>query len=209
MVTFKTIKQNISAEIIEKKSKFIANIFYVEKIEEAETYIRKIKKKYNDAKHNCFAYAIETKDEGIAIKYNDDGEPQGTAGAPILKLILEQGLSNILIVVTRYFGGILLGTGGLVRAYTSATQKALDFSEIIKKTRGYNAKIEAEYCQADDIKYYLEKNKIKVSKTQYLEKVEFIVEITEELSKKIEDDCSHNKIKIVKYETLEEKFVEI
>ena len=118
---------------MEKKSKFIANIIYVETTDEAEEYIKQIKKKYHDAKHNCFAYAIETGSGGIAVKYNDDGEPQGTAGAPILKLILEQGLSNILVVVTRYFGGVLLGTGGLVRAYTGATEKALESANIIEK----------------------------------------------------------------------------
>ncbi len=119
---------------MEKKSRFIANVFYVETIEEADNYIKQIKKEYNDAKHNCFAYAIETENGGIAIKYNDDGEPQGTAGAPILKMLLEKGLSNILVVVTRYFGGILLGTGGLVRAYTGAAEKALEVAEIVEKS---------------------------------------------------------------------------
>lgn len=109
-IKFKAIKQNVTGEIVEKKSRFIANIFYVESIEEAEKKIKELKKKYNDARHNCFAYAIEVQGDGVAVKYNDDGEPAGTAGAPILKLILESGLSNILIVVTRYFGGILLGT---------------------------------------------------------------------------------------------------
>ena len=124
----------MKAEIVEKKSRFIANIFYVETVDEAEEYIKQIKKEYHDAKHNCFAYAIETGNGGIAVKYNDDGEPQGTAGAPILKMILEQGMSNILVVVTRYFGGILLGTGGLVRAYTGATECALNSAKIINKT---------------------------------------------------------------------------
>ena len=106
----------------------------MESVEEAEEYIKMIKKKYHDAKHNCFAYAIETENGGVAVKYNDDGEPQGTAGAPILKMILEQGMSNTLVIVTRYFGGILLGTGGLVRAYTGATEEALKTAEIVKKT---------------------------------------------------------------------------
>ena len=171
MQTFKAIKQNVSAEIIEKKSKFIAHIFYVETAEEADKYIKQIKKKYNDARHNCFAYAIETCDGGIAVKYNDDGEPQGTAGAPILKLVLEKGLSNILVVVTRYFGGILLGTGGLVRAYTCATEEALQKTEIISKARGYEAKIEVEYNYLEPLKYYLEKMNIKIIEIQYLEKI--------------------------------------
>lgn len=209
MQTFKAIKQNTSAEIVEKKSRFIANIFYVENSEEAEKHIKEMKKKYNDARHNCFAYAIETLDGGIAVKYNDDGEPQGTAGAPMLKLILEQGLSNILVVVTRYFGGILLGTGGLVRAYSGAVEKALEKVEIIEKTKGYKAKIQVEYSDADALKYYLEKMNIKVEKVEYLDKVEFIIEIVEELNEKLKNDYSQNNFKIVKYEIIEEKFVEI
>jgi len=209
MITFKAIKQNVSAEIVEKKSKFIANIFYVENSDEAEEYIKQIKKKYNDARHNCFAYAIETGDGGIAVKYNDDGEPQGTAGAPMLKMILEQGLSNILVVVTRYFGGILLGTGGLVRAYSGAVEKALEQAEIVEKTRGYEAEIQVEYSEVEPLKYYLQKMNIKVKKIEYLENVKFTIEIIDELSKKIQNDYNYNNFKIEKYNIVRGKFVEI
>lgn len=209
MQSFKTITDNVSAELVEKKSRFIANIFYVENSDQAQEYIKQIKKKYNDAKHNCFAYAIETGDGGIAVKYNDDGEPQGTAGSPMLKLVLEQGLSNILVVVTRYFGGILLGTGGLVRAYSGAVEKALENAEIIEKTKGYEAKIIVEYSDVEALKYYLEKMNINITNVEYLEKVEFTIEIIEELVEKLKDDYSHNNFKIEKYEVLKEKFVEI
>ena len=142
MEEFYTISNNSEAEIIEKKSKFIAHIFYVESIEEAEKYLKATRKKYHDARHNCFAYAIETIDGGIAVKYNDDGEPAGTAGSPILKILLEKGITNVLVVVTRYFGGILLGTGGLVRAYTKTTLEALNKVEIIKKEKGCEIELE-------------------------------------------------------------------
>ena len=99
----------------------------------AEEYIKQMRKKYHDAKHNCFAYSIETNAGEHIVKYSDDGEPQGTAGAPILKIITEQGFSNIVVIVTRYFGGILLGTGGLVRAYTGATEEALQNATIVNK----------------------------------------------------------------------------
>ena len=115
---FKTINKNTKAEIVEKKSKFIANVFYVESVEEAEEYVKKIKKQEHDAKHNCFAYIITDLEGNTIQKSSDDGEPSGTAGAPMLKILTEKNLSNILVVVTRYFGGILLGTGGLVRAYS-------------------------------------------------------------------------------------------
>lgn len=208
-IEFKTIKESATAEIIEKKSKFIANIFYVESIEEAEKHIKEIKKKYNDAKHNCFAYAIEAENNGIIIKYNDDGEPAQTAGAPILKLILEQGLSNILVVVTRYFGGILLGTGGLVKAYTEATEKALKNSKIIKKTRGYEIKIVIEYNYLEPLKYYLDKENIKISKIEYMEKIELIIEISKKMFTEFEENKKNSNFEIEKYETTKEKFVEI
>lgn len=181
----------------------------METTEEAEEYIKQIKKKYHDAKHNCFAYAIETGNGGIAVKYNDDGEPQGTAGAPILKMVLEQGLSNILVIVTRYFGGILLGTGGLVRAYTGAAEQALKNAEIIEKTKGYEAKITIDYNNLQPLKYYLEKVSAKIIDIKYLEKIEVIVEIIENLSESIENYYNENNFDVIEYKIIREKFVEI
>ena len=112
-----TIKENASCEIVEKK--FIANVFYVESKEEAEDFIKQIHKQYHDAKHHCYAYRISSK-ENIIEKASDDGEPSGTAGAPILTILSKNHLANVLVIVTRYFGGILLGTGGLVKAYSKA-----------------------------------------------------------------------------------------
>lgn len=206
IVKFKAIKENTSAKIIEKKSKFIANVFYVESIEEAEQYIKDIKKEYHDAKHNCFAYAIETPEGGIAVKYNDDGEPQGTAGAPILKLILEKGLLNILVIVTRYFGGILLGTGGLVRAYSSVVEEALRKAQIIEKARGYEVKIQVNYDNLENLRYHLEKMNIKILKVEYSEKIEITIDI---LKNNLEEITKNNKLKIEKQNILKEKFVEI
>lgn len=208
-VIFKTINQAQTAEITEKKSRFIANILYVESIEEAEEYIKQIRKKYNDAKHNCFAYAIETEDGSIAVKYNDDGEPGGTAGAPMLKIILENGLSNVLVVVTRYFGGILLGTGGLVRAYSDVTKKAIEKTKIIQKTRGYEAKIQIEYDSLETLKYYLKKQNIKIINTNYEEKIEVIVEIPKNVLNEFTNNYNNNKFKIIKFDTVKEKFIEI
>lgn len=209
MEKFKTISNNAEAEIVEKKSKFIAHVFYIETVEEAEAYIKEMKKKYHDARHNVFAYALETGDGGIAVKYNDDGEPQGTAGAPILKIILEQGLSNILVVVTRYFGGILLGTGGLVRAYSEATIKALESTKIINKKKGYQAKIITTYDQMEQFNYYANKNNLKVAKIEYLENIEITVEISDELLNEITNINNKNPIKIIKYDILKEKYIDI
>lgn len=133
MDEFKTIlENNIQAEITEKKSRFIANLFYVENADEAEIRIKEIKKKYHDAKHNCFAYLIFENGE-IYKKFSDDGEPSGTAGAPMMEIIEKENLRNVLIVVTRYFGGILLGTGGLVRAYSDSLKEAISKATLVVK----------------------------------------------------------------------------
>ena len=127
MEEFNTIAENmkITAEIVEKKSKFIANIFYIDSVEEADNIIKAIKKKYYDAKHNCIAYRVMVNDK-IVERSSDGGEPSGTAGAPMLAILQKNNLCNILVVVTRYFGGILLGTGGLVSCYSQATLDALE-----------------------------------------------------------------------------------
>ena len=207
MEEFYTISNNSEAEIIEKKSKFIAHIFYVESIEEAEKYLKATRKKYHDARHNCFAYAIETIDGGIAVKYNDDGEPAGTAGSPILKILLEKGITNVLVVVTRYFGGILLGTGGLVRAYTKTTLEALNKVEIIKKEKGCEIELEIEYCDLESAKKYLYDIGVKSIKVEFLEKVKLNAEIPKNMLKYIETENVKKNFKILKYNILEEKII--
>ncbi|MGN1351197.1 MAG: IMPACT family protein [Clostridia bacterium] len=207
MEEFYTISNNSEAEIIEKKSKFIAHIFYVESIEEAEKYLKATRKKYHDARHNCFAYAIETIDGGIAVKYNDDGEPAGTAGSPILKILLEKGITNVLVVVTRYFGGILLGTGGLVRAYTKTTLEALNKVEIIKKEKGCEIELEIEYCDLESAKKYLYDIGVKSIKVEFLEKVKLNAEIPKNMLKYIETEDVKKNFKILKYNILEEKII--
>lgn len=176
---FKTINKNVSAEIVEKKSKFIANVFYVETVEEAEEKVKEIKKKYFDARHNCFAYSVFTKD-GIVNRFSDDGEPSGTAGGPMLNILNGKELTNLVVVVTRYFGGILLGTGGLIRAYTGATQEALGMVEEVHKDLGLEAKLITTYPELEKLKYYLKQNSIDIKGAEYNENVEVFVDITEE-----------------------------
>ena len=196
METFKTIKNNALAEITEKKSKFIAHIFYVEKnsiMMQGITFLLMLQKLWIG---------------GIAVKYNDDGEPQGTAGSPILKIILEQGLSNILVVVTRYFGGVLLGTGGLVRAYSEATLKALENAEFVEKIIGYKVKIWIEYDSIEQIKYYASKSNFKITNIEYLENIEIIVEIAKDKLLDFTNNNSKIPLKILKYDILEEKYID-
>ena len=155
---FKTVESNEEADITEKKSKFIANIFYITSEEEAEEKIRQIKRKHNTARHHCYAYRIIRKNE-IINKSSDDGEPSGTAGMPMLNILEKNNFINILVVVTRYFGGILLGTGGLVKAYSEATQKVIEKSEIVIEEEGIELEIELNYKDLENFKYYCNKNK--------------------------------------------------
>lgn len=167
---YNTIKENASYEIVEKKSKFIGNVFYVESKEEAEKIIKEQKKKYHDARHNCWAYRV-LDDNNVVEKSSDDGEPSGTAGAPMLNILSKENIVNILVVVTRYFGGILLGTGGLVKAYSESTKLALEQAKITKIEEGFIYKIEINYSDLDSFKYYLKNNEIKLVKEEYFENV--------------------------------------
>ena len=206
MEDLKTIKENTFAEIIEKKSRFIANIFSVESQDEAEAIIDKTRKKYYDAKHNCFAYIVIGQNNDIIKKCSDDGEPAGTAGNPMLEILEKIGLTNVLVVVTRYFGGILLGTGGLVRAYSSATKEALGKANIINKTIGYEVQIVTSYKNLEQLKYIFVKENIKIKDIKYDENVELIVEIPE---KDHEDFLEKNKEKIIKSQIKTKKYIEI
>ncbi len=127
----------------------------------------------------------------------------------MLKIILEQGLSNILVIVTRYFGGILLGTGGLVRAYSGAVEKAIQKAQIIQKAKGYEAKLQIDYNYLNPLRYYLEKMNIKIIKIEYSEQIEVTIEILEDISKQFTNNYNNNNFKISKFDILKEKFVEI
>ena len=175
----RTIIEEKEVEIVEKKSRFIASIYHVETKEEAESIINIIKKKYYDAKHNCFAFIINENNLKIE-RQSDDGEPQGTAGAPLLNILRKKDLENVLLIVTRYFGGILLGTGGLTRAYNEAGIKVVEKAEIIEFEEGLEIKVEVSYDYNDEFKYILEKNKIDIIETNYNEKIEYILELNVE-----------------------------
>ena len=207
MKKFKTIESNITAEIEEKRSRFIANMFYVENVEEAENIIKKIKKKYYDAKHNCYAYII--KDEQMIKKSSDDGEPSGTAGSPILNVIEKNKLCNVLIIVTRYFGGILLGTGGLVRAYTESARKAVNNASIVEQEEGYELEAVISYQDAEKFKYYCSKNSIRILDAKYEENVKLLIEVNEMEKKNILNNNKFNEkmANIIKYNTIRKKYI--
>lgn len=141
-----------SGQIIEKKSRFIGESFPISSEEEAQSLINAVRKKYYDARHHCFAYVMG--DENAA-RFSDDGEPQGTAGKPILEVLTGEGLVNSLVVVTRYFGGTLLGTGGLTRAYREACKAALDNTELIERHRGIRFKVTLDYSSSGGLDNFL------------------------------------------------------
>lgn len=207
MQELKTIKNNGIAEIIEKKSKFIGQAFYVESKEKAEEIIKETRKKYSDARHNCYAYSI-LEENTESTKSSDDGEPAGTAGMPILNVIKENNLKNILIIVTRYFGGILLGTGGLVRCYTKATTEAIKNANIVEKEIGYKIKFVTNYNKQEELKYYLKQNLCNIIDTTYLEKIEIIAEISEKVKKEIEENIVKKDKMYECAEILETKYIE-
>lgn len=182
MEKYKIISKEAQGQIEEKKSRFIANIFYVDTIEEAENMIKKLRKEYFDARHNCYAYRI-IEAENIREKSSDDGEPSGTAGAPIMNLLKKQELLNILVVVTRYFGGTLLGTGGLIRAYSDATIDALEKTEIIMQEQGEKLALTISYRDLEKMKYYCTKNDIEIENIIYEKDVQCILKVNEEQKK--------------------------
>lgn len=204
---FVTIKENVSAEIIEKKSRFIANLVRVEDKIQVENEISKVKKKYHDARHNCIAYRIITK-EGVIEKSSDDGEPSGTAGMPMLNILQKNNLCNILIVVTRYFGGILLGTGGLVRAYSDATIKAIENAEKIQNVFGIQMKAKLDYSEYEKFKYYCKKNGINIQNVVYNEKIFCDITLDLESEQKLISDFETKKINIEELKEFDKKFIE-
>lgn len=171
-------------EITEKKSRFIATVRPVESEEEAVSFINETKKKYWDARHNCSAFVIGKRQE--LTRCSDDGEPAGTAGRPMLDVLLKENIHNAAVVVTRYFGGVLLGTGGLVRAYQQATKAGLSASEIIEKKDGAVLFIRTDYTGIGRLQYLFAQEKLTVMDTAYEADVIVKAVIPENDKKRIE-----------------------
>lgn len=178
ILKYKTVYEGKSAEIVEKKSRFIANVKSVHSEEEALDYLEKIRKKYWDARHNCFAYVIGERSQ--IQRCSDDGEPSGTAGKPMLDVLLGEELHDTIVVVTRYFGGTLLGTGGLVRAYQGATKAGLEASTVITKCWGRKLKVRTDYTGLGKIQYILAQRGLTILDTIYTENVQIEVLVPQE-----------------------------
>lgn len=170
---YKTVYEGGTGEIVEKKSCFIANVRPVETEEEALAFIEEMKKKYWDARHNCSAYILGERQE--QMRCSDDGEPSQTAGKPMMDVLDGAGLTNTAVVVTRYFGGTLLGTGGLVRAYSAAVQEGLKNSRIITKYWGTELLVGTDYNGIGKLQYLFGQRQIPILDAEYTDQVRFTV----------------------------------
>lgn len=175
---YRIVYEGGQGEIVEKKSRFIATIAPVENEEEAVAFIESVRKKYYDARHNCPAFVIGKNKE--LTRCSDDGEPSGTAGKPILEVLLGAGLTNVAVVVTRYFGGTLLGTGGLVRAYTQAVQEGLAACKTATMRYGVSIRIETDYTDLGKIQHLLGNKEIPIVSSEYTDKVVLVVQLPKE-----------------------------
>lgn len=176
------------AEIVEKKSRFIATVERVESEEEAVAFISAVKKKYWDATHNCSAFVVGERQ--AVQRCSDDGEPSGTAGRPMLDVLLGENITNAAVVVTRYFGGTLLGTGGLVRAYSKAVQEGLKNSTVIEKKKGYRLKIKTDYSGIGKIQYLLGQKGLAVINSEYTDTVTVETLVCEEEKKALAEEIT-------------------
>ena len=171
----------IEKEIVEKKSRFIARIMRVTSEKEANEKISEIKKEFRDARHHVFAYRLANGNE----RFSDDGEPNGTAGVPILDILRGEKIENVLVVVNRYFGGILLGTGGLVKAYSGAAKEAILASKKVEMKLCTEYRISIDYNYYDILNHYFRKNEVVVKNVDYSEKIDVYV---------ILEKCSEGKV---------------
>lgn len=169
MSNYRFVYKGGEGEIEEKKSRFIAQVKEISSEQEALDFLAAVRKKYWDARHNCYAYVLGPNHE--LQRCSDDGEPQGTAGRPILDVLLREDIHNCVIVITRYFGGTLLGTGGLVRAYQKASQEGLSASTILTRQEGRLIQINTDYQGIGKIQYLLGKEQIPITDSEYTDRV--------------------------------------
>ena len=182
----KTIKENVKKIIEINRSNFITELLKVQSVEEVNNYIKEIKNKYKDATHYCYAYIIDD-----IRKSSDDGEPGGTAGVPMMEVLLKNNLNNILCVVIRYFGGIKLGSGGLVRAYSKSVVEVLNKSHLLTQVDGYRIEIDVDYENQKELEHLI--NDYTFFK-EYSEKVKYTIDIDKERLSLLEQKNINYKI---------------
>lgn len=203
LLQYKTVYQGGEGEITEKKSKFIATVRPVKTEEEALAFLEEMKKKYWDARHNCYVYSIGKNRE--YTRCSDDGEPSGTAGRPMLDVILGEDIYDVAVVVTRYFGGVLLGTGGLVRAYSKAVQEGLKNSTVIEKKYGYSLSVTTDYTGIGKLQYIAGERGLPILDSEYTDKVVLHLMVPSEEREAVEKEITeglNGRVKIQKEKEL-------
>lgn len=203
MDKYVTVKAFGQAEIVEKKSRFIANVKPITSEDDAVAYIEEIKKKYWDARHNCYAYQLGDKNQ--IQRYSDDGEPGGTAGMPILDVLRGKNIRNTIIVVTRYFGGTLLGTGGLVRAYSLSAREGIAVAGLIERIPHIKQHFIVDYTLSGKVQYEILNGGHILEDTIYTDKVEFVVLSEVNISNKLVENIINitgNNVNVIKDEAV-------
>ena len=203
---YKTIQKEAFGEFVERHSRFIGYAKPVETEDDAISFINKIKAKHWDAKHNVYAYSLL---KGSIMRYSDDGEPHGTAGVPVLDILKKNEVTNIVIVVTRYFGGILLGTGGLVRAYSSAAKLALDSAVVINMVSCFRAQLFCDYSLYGKISSILAELGAKIEESEFLDNVKIIFYIEKKKLNVLNDKLNEVSSGEIITKILEEKYTKI
>lgn len=207
IMDFITVDGHTTSEEIIKKSRFIANTYHVETEEEVNEILKEINKLHYKATHNCYAYVLGEKQQ--IQKFNDDGEPAGTAGKPILEVILNHELTNTLVVVTRYFGGIKLGAGGLIRAYSGTANLGINESTKVKMQNSALMSIKCDYGLYGIVNAFLEDNNFKIEDTVYTDSVEMNLYIPVGEEEKLKSDLVELTNDQVKVECLKREFIKI
>ena len=203
MNSYVTIRHYAEYEYEDRKSVFIGEAMPVESESEALEFIDKVKKRYSDANHHVYAYVIR---ENSIMRFSDDREPQGTAGMPVLDSIRKSGCTNTVIVVTRYFGGTLLGTGGLVRAYTAAASGALNKAELITYDVYSTVRVECSYSDYQKLSPFLLESGFTIDDTHFTDRVEILGRIKKENASHMTDEIVQLTSGRSKVEILDEKF---
>lgn len=202
---YKTVNKSSEEEIIINKSRFIGRAFHVESEEEALSILAAIRKQHYDATHNCYAYIIR---EGGAARFSDDGEPSGTAGMPMMEVLKAKGVTDTLVIVTRYFGGILLGAGGLVRAYSRSTTAAVDAANVVLMTPGTSMKIVIDYSRFNAIEDFIRANCV-VENIEYMENITLLLTIESEKQKDFSDKLTEKTDGKIVPEVLGEVYMKV
>ncbi len=184
-MNYQTVFKETQTEYTEKRSRFIATLRHCETEDQANTFIKEMKAKYWDANHNVYAYSVQ---QGRMCRFSDDGEPHGTAGKPMLDVITGSEITNIAVVVTRYFGGVLLGTGGLVRAYSAATQGVLEKAETYIMLEGVSCETVCEYSDLATLQKLITDSEGEIKDTQYTDKITIKFDLKQDFFEAFEEN---------------------